>query len=583
MTTRRPAPARPTAANRLGTVTQLAQETLRSSSVGALPLLNHFLQRLNLEDLLLRHLPPDDRRCLVPTARGLRVLVQNVLLAREPLYGLGEWAARFDAAALGLSAAQLLAFNDDRGGRCLVRFFDSNRPAFLLDLMNHVIGEFTLQLDEIHNDSTTVTFCGAYRTAATEQTRRGRTTPAITWGHNKDHRPDLKQLLYILTITADGGIPIHYRVASGNVTDDRTHCANWDLLCQIAGRRDFLYVADCKLATIENMSYIASRGGRCVSILPRTRKEDAAFRDRLLQGAVVWQPLWEKRDDDGELLDSFSVVDPPVVLPEGYRLWWLTSTRKAELDLAARSGRLQRAEQKLRRLQEQLRSPRSRQRQRGRVEEAVTTILSHYEVMDYVQVRITEQQQETYRQRRRGRPGPDTEYVKTVRHRLDLEYTLDAAALARTRQTDGIFPLVTNDLQLTPLAVLQAYKGQPQIEKRFEQLKTEFAVAPVLLKEVSRIEALLGVYFVVLLVESLLERELRQAMQRQGLASLPLYPEGRPCRRPTTRRVLDLFEPIQRHTLEKPGAEPLSHVTELSPLQRQVLNLLGVPATVYNG
>ena len=31
--------------------------------------------------------------------------------------------------------------------------------------------------------------------------------PAITWGHNKDHRPDLKQLLYILTVSDDGGVP----------------------------------------------------------------------------------------------------------------------------------------------------------------------------------------------------------------------------------------------------------------------------------------------------------------------------------------------------------------------------------------
>ena len=61
------------------------------------------------------------------------------------------------------------------------------------------------------------------------------------------HRPGLKQLLFIFTRARDGATPIHLRAASGNITDDTTHRDTWDLLCRLAGRRDFLYVADCKL------------------------------------------------------------------------------------------------------------------------------------------------------------------------------------------------------------------------------------------------------------------------------------------------------------------------------------------------
>jgi hypothetical protein len=109
--------------------------------------------------------------------------------------------------------------------------------------------------------------------------------------------------------------------------------------------------------------------------------------------------------------------------------------------------------------------------------------------------------------------------------------------------------LITNDRQLSAEALLLAYKGQPVIEKRFEQLKTEFEVAPVFLKEVSRIQALLCLYFFVLLVQALLERELRRAMARHQIESLPLYPEGRACRRPTTPQLIELFENVQRHCL----------------------------------
>ncbi|MEZ6087692.1 MAG: hypothetical protein R3C05_06640 [Pirellulaceae bacterium] len=78
-------------------------------------------------------------------------------------------------------------------------------------------------------------------------------TPAITWGHNKDHRPDLKQLLYILTVADDGGVPIYFQTESGNVTDDSTHQRTWKLLNEVVKRPDFVYVADCKLATTSNM------------------------------------------------------------------------------------------------------------------------------------------------------------------------------------------------------------------------------------------------------------------------------------------------------------------------------------------
>ena len=142
--------------------------------------------------------------------------------------------------------------------------------------------------------------------------------------------------------------------------------------------------------------------------------------------------------------------------------------------------------------------------------------------------------------------------------------------------------MITNDRTLTEREMLLAYKGQPLIEKRFAQLKTDFAVAPVYLKEVSRIQALLCMYFFVLLVESLLERELRQAMVRTKVESLQLYPEGRACRYPTVRRLIEVFEDVQRHRLTV-GAEPaVMFTTKLSPLQKKVLRLLGLPQSAYD-
>jgi len=92
-------------------------------------------------------------------------------------------------------------------------------------------------------------------------------------------------------------------------------------------------------------------------------------------------------------------------------------------------------------------------------------------------------------------PGANTQYVKQVKSRFDLEYEIDHEKLEAAERMDGVFPLVTNDRTLTELELLHAYKRQPTIEKRFEQMKTDFAIAPVWLKDVKRVDALIGVYY----------------------------------------------------------------------------------------
>jgi len=554
---------------------------LRSATVGPLPLVNRLLRRMRLEDFFRDALPKEDGRTKLSPAKALLVLLRNLLVSREPIYGVGEWAARYAPDLLGLSDSEVGLLNDDRVGRALDKLFAADVPSLVLAVATHVVKEFGLRLDELHNDSTTVSFFGAYLEAALERHVLGRPTLAITFGHSKDHRPDLKQLLFILTVTADGGVPLHFRAQSGNVTDDTTHRDTWNLLCELTGRRDFLYVADSKLATRENMAYLHQRQGRFVTVLPRTRGEDAAFRALIAAGQVTWRPLWEKTDEEGEVIDRYSISTQPATGEEGYRLVWYHSQRKAELDAVARAGRIERALKELAALRDKLQSPRTRHRERAKVEQAVAKILASCGAEAWIVTRIEPQTVETFRQARRGRPTQDMQYVKRESTRFELTYEIDVARTTQDAQSDGVFPLITNVVDLSELELLKTYKRQPTIEKRFSQLKTDFEVAPVYLKAVHRIQALLAVYFFALLLEALLERELRQAMQRKGIESLPLYPEGRPCRWPTARRVIDLFEPVQRHTLEhgKRPAEVL--VTDLTRTQRRLLNLLRLPPDDY--
>jgi transposase len=461
--------------------------------------------------------------------------------------------------------------------------FEGIGPALIMAVVRHVIREFAVSLDELHNDSTTVSFYGAYDEAGEESEQRGRPTHAITWGHSKARRPDLKQLLYILTVTSDGNVPVFFTSASGNTVDDGTHVGTWDLLYELIGHADFLYVADCKLASRENLSHIATRGGRFVTVLPRGRSEDAAFRQRLHAAPTVlkWTLLYALANDQGYIVDELFACGDDHVHSEGYRLLWYRSTRKAEQDKARRARSIQKATEALSDLRERLQGPRTRFRARAKVEQALAELLAEAEASSWLLVEIEEQEDETFRQTTRGRPSKQTKYLKETRSRFTLTWKLNVEAISESEREDGVFPLLTNDRELSATEVLQAYKRQPLLEKRFSQFKTDFAVAPVYLKNVSRIQGLLAGYFFALLVQTLLERELRQAMARAGEASLPLYPEDRKCARPTTHRVIEVFSSIQRHEVRVGDGEPQVMVTRLTKTQRSIIRLLGLDPRTY--
>ena len=85
--------------------------TLVSKALGGLPIINSVMDRLRLPELLANALPAIEGRVKLAPAVLVRVMVANLVLGREPLYGLGEWAARFDPALLGLAPEKVPALS----------------------------------------------------------------------------------------------------------------------------------------------------------------------------------------------------------------------------------------------------------------------------------------------------------------------------------------------------------------------------------------------------------------------------------------------------------------------------------------
>jgi len=550
--------------------------------LGPLPLINHFLQRLGLLELLDRHVPTTDSRSTVSHAQALGVLLRSIIVEREPIYRQQESTIGFAEGLFGVDAAQAARLSDDRIGRALDRLFDADRGALLTEVVLALVQRFGVRLQQLHNDSTSISLCGQYRHARGRRVRE-RTAPAIVHGFSKDMRPDLKQLLFILTTDAEGGVPVHFRCADGNTTDVRTHIDTWNTLRALAGRADFLYISDSKLCSFANMDHIDRAGGRFVTVMPRSRQEDAQFRRWIQTNTPAWELVWDRpnaREADGPR-DLWYVFKPELPSAELYSIVWVWSTLLQLHQTHRRQKHLASAIEQLGDLKRRLAAARARLRGAAQIDFEVAQILERYNAARYLRVKRVVREQHSFKQSHRGRPGPNTTFRKITRRRYDIEWSLDQEAIAYDQRSDGRYPLLTNDRSLTPAQVLTAHKAQPRIEKRFEQLKTVHEIAPVFLKNEARIEALFTVYFLALMVQALIERELRQAMAVANIEQLPIYPEQRACRRPTTEHILRLFSLAERITVSARGQTVRLFPPQLTELQSQVLSLLGVPASAY--
>jgi transposase len=555
---------------------------LQSRLLAGLPIVNVFYDRLGIDRLMETHVPGDARLRVSPAA-ALGVVIRNLVVRHAPVYALGEWAGRYEASVVGLTAADVDLLNDDRVGRMLSRLFDADRASLLTRLVLDAVEAFDIDLSRLHNDSTSLKLSGAYDTAAGQE-RGGKPTPAVRYGFSKDHRPDLKQLVWILTVTADGAVPIAFRVADGNTADVTTHIDTWNALVALTGRTDFLYTADSKLASFDNVAHIHSRGGRFLSVLPASRKEDRIFRDWVVTNTPEWVEAQRRPTRDPEHPeDVLSTYQDHMPSADGHRIIWIHSTAKARRDATRRHQAIAKAIAAIDALNLRLSSPRCRIKTAVTAEAEAREAIEEVHATRWVNIHVEQDTAESFRQAKRGRPGPNTAYIKISTTRLRIRFAVDEDQVAHDAASDGMWPLITNDRDLPAAELLDAYKWQPNLEKRHAQLKGTQLVAPMWLRDPARIEGLLTCHFIAMLISSLIERTIRQAMAQAGLDELSLYPEDRGCTAPTTARILEIFTSVARHELTAPDATVLrTFHPELTDLQRQVLDLLDIPATVYS-
>jgi len=327
--------------------------------LGALPILDAVIARIGLEHQLIKAL--DNTRY----AHAV-LLVNNSVVERNALYAVAEWAAPYDPALVYGGK-----FSDDVLARALDRLFETDRASLLTGAVLQAVRADGVDLSQIHQDTTSVKLTGVYQM----QQRRA---VQLVRGFSKDHRPDLRQLVYELSVTHDGAIPVLFKAHDGNRTDDRLHWDNWQMLPGLTGRSDFLYVADAKLCVSETLLNINRNQGRFITIVPRTRGEVEDFQAKVETALVRWEKLLAKRSSRKyEQIDVYEVAAGLYQMQEGFRLYWFRSSEKARRDWNEREEKIASAMDQLRALAD---PERNKAKSEARLRQQADAILARFPV-----------------------------------------------------------------------------------------------------------------------------------------------------------------------------------------------------------
>lgn len=549
---------------------------LQRLRVGGLPLIHAVMERMRLREILYEAIPGHGNEA-VPAVETLMLLIGNLTLGKHPLYQLEEWVGSLDGRVLGYENLPRGCFNDDRFGRALDKLYWADRASLMTRLVVTMIKQFDLHMDRVHNDSTTLKAFGriAGKTRTGLQLRRG---------HSKEHRPDLKQLVFTLSISAEGAVPVHQKSYPGNRTDDTTHIETWNILRGIHQDPGFLYVADCKLCTDGQLSYIAGHGGRAITIIPETWKETVSFKESLRNTRKAKKEIWRRTKpgsypQDAEM-EYFSVfAGTHRTKKRDYTIHWIYSSEKRKRDRDAREARLRKAERELSELNARINT--RKLKTKANIKVAVKAILSERSVEEFFLLEIGTTREESRVQIGKGRPGKNTKYRRHIKTIYTLTWTRNTSALKQEAKTHGIFPLLCTDESLSAKEVLQAYKYQPRLEKRFSQFKKIHNATPLLFKKIERVEANMFAFFIALMIQALIEREVRQKMKDNDIPSLALYPEEREAMHPTTSKIMNIFADVSTYKFIRGHEVIEEYKDDLTDTQKAILRLLDIPQTQF--
>ncbi|MBC9786726.1 IS1634 family transposase [Heliobacterium chlorum] len=516
-------------------------ENIDILSVGAMPIIADYCNELGMREIVNDVVRWDKDQWSITPGELLIAMVINLLISRSPLYRIRQFYENTDLDLIfGKGRVTLPVLHDRHFGELLDRMHEAN-PRLIFDMIStNAILRHDIDLTLLRSDTTSHSVYGAYDGAEHSALN-------ITYGHSKDHRPDLKQFLYGLVVAE--GVPVAGTVMDGNTSDKAW---NPEMIRELSEmvvhhvQHKVMYIADSAAVTPDSLHALHDQM-YFVSRLPGTYGLTTKVKARAF-AENQWVQVGPLNERNHAAEYKLWVTEDEL---EGhhYRFIVVQSTALAK-------SKLQTIQRKVEQEQKKLQKMISDQEKRRYACEADAQVA----LMEFLSAcptafhnpaaQVQSIQKEIPRQTRGRRPTHYVPEYETLWQIVGQVGPIDPVKLQAAQHFGETFILMTNEFTLDPVEVLRRYKGQISIENRFRWLKNPTGVDQTWLKTPKRVLSLGYVFLIGLLIYSLVERRLRKNLS-QETKSLRL-PGNRLTKTPTTTAFLQLFQDVSVMTVVNP-------------------------------
>ncbi len=533
---------------------------------------------------------PRDGRNKVSDAECVALMILNILSGRVGLYHMGPWLEATDPAVVIREGCEPGLFSDARLAGTLDRIFAYGPDNLLTDVVLAYLHDDDAP-DEysVHQDTTTLKLYGEYANAF----RIG--APVPKHGFSKDHRPDLKQLVYGMSLHSATGMPLCVSILDGNTTDTKANQLHLDRLAGLLPPEDEVtVVADSKLVDKDTIGRLLDAAFHFISLLPRTYKlqRQVAEQAAVLPGdlpVLAREPGRNANEPDhvyrGMSFNApFTVLDPETGEERKHPMRFLAVespqlARKFEAGLERRLAKdRKRIERAMKELEE------TDFACEADAEKAFWKFTKEPKLHCLTVER--ESTVITLPRKRRGRPKKgEPAPAETVWRLRTKTIEIDQEAVERVRTRARFFVLITDHLDTErwpDTRVLAEYRHQRLVEGHtgFRWLKGPSMVAPMMLNTPARIAALGMVFVLALLVRNYIQAVVRANLAEQDGLTFPNM-DYKPTRSPTTENVFWLFRNVGSVVVSKGGVELDRRVTGLDEHCKLAMRLMGVSEKAF--
>ncbi|MDB2613564.1 IS1634 family transposase [Chlamydiales bacterium] len=495
---------------------------------------------------------PPDVRSELSIGEVVKLMIINGLgFTSRPLYLESQFFSSKPIERLLGRDIDCKQITDDRLGKSLDSCFESGCSQIFGKVATKAALQYNVDQKFRHLDTTSINVQGEYD----QEEGIG----LVTFGHSKDHRPDLKQFMVSLMSSKDGDIPLLAQSISGN-TSDKSHFK--EILSSLKNQMDpnqpFYYVADSALYTKKTLEKISS-DMMWITRVPEVLKS--------AKSAIRSISSEEMRD----VGNGYSVAELGSWYGDVCQRWLIVFSEKA---MAREKKTLERnINKEIKTKEKELNALFSKRF--GCEKDALAAISTFKKGLKYVNcIEVALEEIQVHKGKGRPKKGTTPDVVFKVKASLERNNMVIEQCLSEK----GKFIVATNELDETKLPsseLLDCYKEQQCVERGFRFLKDPFFLTPsVFLKKQERIVALTMIMCLCLLIYTLAQRILRHRLQDMDTTLSDQC--GKPTQYPTIRWIFQIFEGV--HVLFfVTGGVSKEQVLNLSPQRKRILEVLGPP------